>query len=62
VVPTPGTLFHGLVREGSPDAEPPEVMAAAALALCSGDPATLTGRVASSQELLAELGLPVPGR
>ncbi len=61
VVPTPGTLFHGLVREGSPDAEPPEVMAAAALALCSGDPATLTGRIAYSQELLHELGLQVPG-
>lgn len=60
VVPTPGTLFHGLVREGSPDAEPPEVMAAAALALCSGDPATLTGRVAYSQDLLTELGVPVP--
>ena len=31
-------------------------MAEAALALCSGDPKTLTGRVAYSQPLLAELG------
>jgi NAD(P)-dependent dehydrogenase (short-subunit alcohol dehydrogenase family) len=61
VVPTPGTLFHGLVREDSPDAEPPEVMAAAAVALCSGDPATLTGRIAYSQELLEELEVQVPG-
>ena len=55
VVPTPGTVFHHLV---SPDreSEDPSVMAAAALALCTGDPATLSGRVAVSQELLAELG------
>jgi hypothetical protein len=31
-------------------------MAEAALALCSGDPKKLTGRVASSQALLDELG------
>ncbi|MFZ0217106.1 MAG: SDR family NAD(P)-dependent oxidoreductase [Candidatus Dormiibacterota bacterium] len=60
VVRTPGTLFHGLVKEDGPEAEPPEVMATAALALCSGDPATLTGRVATSRELLLGLGLPVP--
>lgn len=60
VVPTPGTVFHGLVRKGSPDAEPPEVMAAAALALCSGDPSILTGRIAYSQALLAELRLAIP--
>jgi citronellol/citronellal dehydrogenase len=62
VVPTPGTVFHGLTTEDDPRAEPPEAMAAAALALCSGDPATLTGRIAYSQDLLAELGLPVPAR
>jgi NAD(P)-dependent dehydrogenase (short-subunit alcohol dehydrogenase family) len=60
VVRTPGTVFHGLVSGDSPEAEPPEVMAAAAVALCSGDPALLTGRVATSQDLLEELGLPVP--
>ena len=54
VVPTPGTLFHHLTTEDNPDAEPPTVMAEAALLLCSAEPRTLTGRVAYSQELLAE--------
>lgn len=39
--------------------EPMETMAEAALALCSGDPAVLTGRVATSLSLLAELDRPV---
>jgi citronellol/citronellal dehydrogenase len=60
VVPTPGTLFHHLTTEGDPDAEPPRVMAAAALALCREPAATLSGRIAYSQDLLAELGLPIP--
>ena len=55
VVPTPGTLFHHLTTQDSPDAEPPAVMAEAALLLCSAEPRTLTGRVAYSQDLLAEL-------
>jgi citronellol/citronellal dehydrogenase len=54
VVPTPGTVFHGLTTEDDPDAEPPEVMAEAALALCGGT--ALSGRIALSQDLLAELG------
>jgi NAD(P)-dependent dehydrogenase (short-subunit alcohol dehydrogenase family) len=66
VVPTPGTLFHHLTTADDPQAEQPEVMAAAALALCSGRVTApggvvgLTGRLASSQELLAELGIRVP--
>ena len=36
--------------------EPVEAMAEAALALCSGDPARLTGRVAYSLRLLEEIG------
>ena len=36
--------------------EPLETMAEAALALCSGDPAVLTGRIAFSLQLLLELG------
>ncbi|HVA73372.1 MAG TPA: SDR family NAD(P)-dependent oxidoreductase [Acidimicrobiales bacterium] len=58
VVPTPGTVFHHLVRPDDPTqiVEQPEVMAEAALALCSRQPRTLTGRVAYSQDLLAELG------
>jgi hypothetical protein len=34
--------------------EPAEVMAEAALALCSGDPAALTGRITYARPLLAE--------
>jgi citronellol/citronellal dehydrogenase len=60
VVPTPGTIFHGLTREGSLDAEPPAVMAAAALALCGGHEPMLTGRIVYSEDLLRELGLPIP--
>jgi citronellol/citronellal dehydrogenase len=61
VVPTPGTLFHHLTTEDDPNAEPPSVMAQAALLLCHREPRTLTGRIAYSQELLAEFGVPVPG-
>jgi NAD(P)-dependent dehydrogenase (short-subunit alcohol dehydrogenase family) len=55
VVPTPGTIFHHLTTEDDPDSEPPAVMAEAALRLCSAEPKALTGRIAYSQELLAEL-------
>jgi citronellol/citronellal dehydrogenase len=61
VVPTPGTLFHHLTTEDDPEAEPPAVMAEAALMLCHRDPTSLTGRVTYSQDLLAELGVPAPG-
>jgi NAD(P)-dependent dehydrogenase (short-subunit alcohol dehydrogenase family) len=60
VVPTPGTVFHHLTSEGDPNSEPASVMAEAALMLCHRDPQSLTGRVTYSQELLAELGVPVP--
>jgi citronellol/citronellal dehydrogenase len=60
VVPTPGTLFHHLTSEDNPNAEPPSVMAAAALLLCSADPQGLTGRIAYSQDLLDELGVSAP--
>jgi citronellol/citronellal dehydrogenase len=62
VVPTPGTIFHHLTTEDSPDAEPPSVMAEAALLLCSAEPKTLTGRIVRSRELLAELGGAAPAR
>jgi NAD(P)-dependent dehydrogenase (short-subunit alcohol dehydrogenase family) len=56
-VATPGVLFHGLIPEGAEGlAEPMEVMVEAALALCSGDPSTLTGRIAHSRAVLEELG------
>ena len=60
VVPTPGTIFHHLTTEGDPRSEPPAVMAEAALLLCHREPRALTGRIAYSQELLAEFGVPVP--
>ena len=60
VVPTPGTIFHHLTTEDSPDAEPPAVMAEAALLLCQGAPRARTGRIAYSQDLLTELGVPAP--
>jgi len=56
LVPTPGVVHHGLDRGVPEDAlEPVEVMAEAALALCCGDPVSLTGRVAYARPLLAEL-------
>jgi citronellol/citronellal dehydrogenase len=61
VVPTPGTIFHRLTTEDDPGAEPPAVMAEAALMLCHRDPRSLTGRVAYSQDLLTELGVAAPG-
>jgi len=60
VVATPGVVVHRLIPPGAEDtAEPVEVMAEAALALCTGDPRTLTGRIAYSQALLDELGIGV---
>jgi citronellol/citronellal dehydrogenase len=60
VVPTPGTVFHHLTTADGPDNEAPAVMAEAALMLCHRDPHDLTGRITYSQDLLAELGVPVP--
>jgi NAD(P)-dependent dehydrogenase (short-subunit alcohol dehydrogenase family) len=61
LVATPGVRHHGL-DEGVPDEfiEPVESMAEAALALCTGTPDTLTGRIAYSRALLDELGIEVP--
>jgi citronellol/citronellal dehydrogenase len=60
VVPTPGTLFHHITTADNPDSEPPSVMAEAALQLCHRAPRSLTGRIAYSQDLLAELGVAAP--
>lgn len=54
-VPTPGAGAHDLVEDFR--LEPEEIIAQAALELCAGDPASLTGRVAYSQPLLAEMGI-----
>jgi citronellol/citronellal dehydrogenase len=56
LVATPGVVHHGLDRGVPEDAlEPAQVIAEAALALCSRDPAALTGRIAYARPLLAEL-------
>jgi NAD(P)-dependent dehydrogenase (short-subunit alcohol dehydrogenase family) len=52
-VATPGASAHDLVSDYA--LEGPEWMGEAALALCTGDPTKLTGRIAYSQPLLAEL-------
>lgn len=54
-VATPGAGAHDLVSEYA--LEPEEIIAQAALELVAGDPQRLTGRIAYSQPLLAELGV-----
>jgi NAD(P)-dependent dehydrogenase (short-subunit alcohol dehydrogenase family) len=61
LVPTPGVVFHHLTDGVAEDRlEAPEVMAEAAFALCTGDPAQLTGKVTYAKPILEELGLAVP--
>jgi NAD(P)-dependent dehydrogenase (short-subunit alcohol dehydrogenase family) len=58
LVLTPGVLHHHLERNTPPDRiEGVEYMAEAAYALCTGDPAQLTGRVTYARPLLEELGV-----
>lgn len=54
-VPTPGAGAHDLVENFR--LEPEEIIAQAALELCSGEPRSLTGRIAYSQPLLAEMSV-----
>jgi citronellol/citronellal dehydrogenase len=57
VVPTPGTVHHGLVKDlDDPRGEPPILMARAALLLATEPSERVTGRVTYSQQILAELG------
>jgi NAD(P)-dependent dehydrogenase (short-subunit alcohol dehydrogenase family) len=56
-IATPALVQGGWIDEAM--FEPMDTMAEAALALCSGDPARLTGRIAYSLQLLLELGRPV---
>ncbi|HWP66050.1 MAG TPA: SDR family NAD(P)-dependent oxidoreductase [Candidatus Limnocylindria bacterium] len=56
-VRTPGVEALGMLPEDRPELiEPMEVMVEAAVALVTGDPRHLTGRIAYSRPLLAELG------
>ena len=49
----------GVVPNDPAVLEPIEVMSEAALALCTNDPKTMTGRIAFSKELLEELERPI---
>jgi citronellol/citronellal dehydrogenase len=57
IVPTPGTVYHRLVKSlDDPRGEPPELMAKAALLLATEPLDRVTGRVAYSQQILKEFG------
>ncbi len=57
VVPTPGTVFHKLVKGmDDPRGESPELMAKAALLLATEPLDKVTGRVTYSQQILKEFG------
>ncbi|GAC1316812.1 MAG: SDR family NAD(P)-dependent oxidoreductase [Chloroflexota bacterium] len=58
LVPTPGVIHHGLqLNVPAERLEGPEYMAEAAYALCTADPARVTGRIAYARPLLDELGM-----
>ena len=57
VVPTPGTVYHRLVKDmDDPRGEPPILMARAALLLTTEPLDRVTGRVTYSQAILHEFG------
>jgi len=57
LVVTPGVVHHKLDQRVPPEAhEPVSYMADAAFALCTGDPAVLTGKVTYAKSILDELG------
>jgi citronellol/citronellal dehydrogenase len=57
VVPTPGTVYHRLVKDmDDPRGEPPVLMAKAALLLATEPLDKITGRVTYSQQILKEFG------
>jgi citronellol/citronellal dehydrogenase len=61
VVPTPGTVYHKLVKGmDDPGGERPELMARAVLLLASEPLDRVTGRVTYSQQILKEFGW-IPG-
>jgi len=57
LVDTPGVAVHGLINESTRDrVQPIKYIAEAVFQLASGDPATLTGRIAYAEPFLKELG------
>lgn len=53
LVATPGPVFHGVLKEDDPNAEKPQVMARAAVVLCSASPAKVSGQILESEDVLA---------
>lgn len=60
-VATPGVLALGLMPDADTHVEPLEQMVEATLALATGDPGNLTGRVVTSEAILTELKRKVHG-
>src|SRR5882724_2185820 len=57
IVPTPGTVYHRLVKSmDDPRGEPPALMAKAALLLATEPIEKISGRVTYSQQILKEFG------
>ena len=57
IVPTPGTVFHKLIKDvDDPRGERPELMARAVLLLATEPLDRVTGRVTYSQQILKEFG------
>ena len=63
IVPTPGTVYHRLVKSmDDPRGEPPLLMARAALLLATQPLEKISGRVTYSQQILKEFGWITEGR
>ena len=63
IVPTPGTVYHRLVKSiDDPRGESPDLMAKAALLLATEPLDRVTGRVTYSQQILKEFGWISDGR
>src|SRR3989449_4128205 len=63
IVPTPGTVFHKLIKDvDDPRGERPELMARAVLLLATEPLDRVTGRVTYSQQILKEVGWITDGR
>lgn len=60
-VATPGVVALGLMPDAETHVEPLEQMVEATLALATGDAATLTGRIVTSDAILRELGREIRG-
>jgi hypothetical protein len=58
-VATPGVAAMGLTPDADTHVEPVEQMVEAVIALATGDPASRTGRIVTSAEILEELGRPI---